>query len=196
MTIDHAPTYTAPASSDETQEPQYIAVAEEAVKAFFDNAAAIIGAAAKSPLGIVALMVLVLACLGIAFFRNASEKTRIAVYVLLVIGFAGFAAAVMVQSGASGATRTEAGPLIIRGVITDHLSRQVLSGVTVLVAATPFEATSDANGRFEGMLPNAPARTRLEITAHREGYFAWRLERIVEDPHGTMELDVQMERAP
>lgn len=51
---------------------------------------AIIEQAAKSPLGLFALMVIALSVLGFFFFRGASERTRIAMFVLLFFGVAAF----------------------------------------------------------------------------------------------------------
>lgn len=61
---------------------------------FFENAPKIIGEAAKSPLGLFALMILVLAVLGFFFFRGASERTRIAIFVLMFTGVTFFGIAI------------------------------------------------------------------------------------------------------
>lgn len=55
----------------------------------------IIKAAAQSPLGILALMVIAIAVLGYLFFGTASERTRIAMFILLLAGAAMFGAAAM-----------------------------------------------------------------------------------------------------
>lgn len=51
---------------------------------------AIIAEAAKSPLGIFALMIISLAILGFFFFKEATEKTRIGIFSLLFVGVAAF----------------------------------------------------------------------------------------------------------
>jgi hypothetical protein len=56
---------------------------------------AIIEQAAKSPLGLFALMVIALSILGFVFFRDAAERTRIAMFVLLFVGVASFGVAAM-----------------------------------------------------------------------------------------------------
>lgn len=56
---------------------------------------AIIEQAARSPLGLFALMVIALSILGFVFFRGAAERTRIAMFVLLFIGVASFGMAAM-----------------------------------------------------------------------------------------------------
>lgn len=60
---------------------------------------AIIAEAARSPLGLFALMIVSLAILGFYFFRQASERTRIAIFVMLFVGVAVFGVSI-VQTGA------------------------------------------------------------------------------------------------
>src|SRR5258708_10957046 len=55
-----------------------------------EYAPSIIGQAARSPLGIFALMILALSVLGFVFFRNSSERTRTAMFVLMFIAVASF----------------------------------------------------------------------------------------------------------
>jgi len=59
----------------------------------------IIAAAAKSPLGIFALMIISLAILGFFFFREASERTRIAIFVMLFVGVAVFGLSIVRTTG-------------------------------------------------------------------------------------------------
>jgi hypothetical protein len=64
---------------------------------------AIIEQAAKSPLGLFALMVIALSILGFVFFRGAAERTRIAMFVLLFVGVASFGVAAMRATPAADA---------------------------------------------------------------------------------------------
>lgn len=64
----------------------------------FENAPEIISAAAKSPLGLFALMILVLAVLGFFFFRQASERTRVTIFLLMFIGVVAFGIAIFSAS--------------------------------------------------------------------------------------------------
>ena len=57
------------------------------------NAPSIIEQAARSPLGILALMILALSALGFFLFRSASERTRAIVFALMFVGVASFGAA-------------------------------------------------------------------------------------------------------
>jgi hypothetical protein len=53
----------------------------------------IIGEAAKSPLGLFALMIITLSIVGFFFFRDSSEGTRTGMFVLMFIGVVSFGAA-------------------------------------------------------------------------------------------------------
>ena len=64
----------------------------------------IIGQAAKSPLGIFALMIIALSVLGFFFFRQSSEHTRIAMFVLMFVGVASFGAATLRSTSNSVST--------------------------------------------------------------------------------------------
>ena len=63
---------------------------------------AIIEQAAKSPLGLIALMVMALAGMAFVFFKTASERTRVGIFLLLLAGVAAFSAAAMRVSPAGG----------------------------------------------------------------------------------------------
>jgi hypothetical protein len=64
------------------------------------NLPEIIKQSATSTLGILALMIIGLAILALFFFRTASERTRIIIFVVLFIGVAAFGAAVVWQTKA------------------------------------------------------------------------------------------------
>jgi hypothetical protein len=71
---------------------------------------AIIEQAAKSALGLLALMVIALAGMAFVFFKSASEKTRIGIFVLLLAGVATFAVAALRVAG-PGEDGTAAAPM-------------------------------------------------------------------------------------
>jgi hypothetical protein len=64
------------------------------------SAPQLIAEAAKSRLGLAGLMVLLLAALGFVFFRRASEKVRVGIFLALLIGASSFVAAVIRQEDA------------------------------------------------------------------------------------------------
>lgn len=55
---------------------------------------AIIEAASKSPLGIFALMILVLATLGYVFFKDANPRIRVLIYLAMLAGVVGYGVAI------------------------------------------------------------------------------------------------------
>jgi hypothetical protein len=56
------------------------------MNSFFENVPKIIGVAAKSPLGLLALMIIALSVLAFFFFRSSSDKVRAGMFVLLFVG--------------------------------------------------------------------------------------------------------------
>lgn len=89
----------------------------------FRQTPAIIEQAAKSPLGLLALMVIVLAALGLVFFKDASEKTRILIFVLLLAGAATFGyAAFSVSEPATGQPSEQASTVDIDGTWAAHVN--------------------------------------------------------------------------
>ncbi len=80
----------------------FIPVIDKLIK----HAPQIIESAAKSPLGIFALMVLAVSVLGFTFFHDASEATRAGIFVLMLVGVGAFGFAA-VRSAPAGAARDE-----------------------------------------------------------------------------------------
>jgi hypothetical protein len=69
----------------------------------------------RSGLGIVALLILMLGALGLVFFRTASERARVAIFVLLFLGAAGLTIAVVREKGeARGAGESAATDITLR----------------------------------------------------------------------------------
>ncbi len=56
---------------------------------------AVIEQAAKSPLGLFALMIIAISLLGFYFFRDSTERTRIAMFVMMFIGVVSFGVAAL-----------------------------------------------------------------------------------------------------
>lgn len=63
-----------------------------------DHIPQIIGEAAKSTLGLFALMLCILGWIGIVYFRHASEQIRVSMFLLMFVGVAAFGFAVMRSS--------------------------------------------------------------------------------------------------
>ena len=64
---------------------------------FFEQAPKIIAEAAKSALGIVALIILALSVLGLAFFADSPDPVKVAIFLVLVLSFGLFGFAAMRQ---------------------------------------------------------------------------------------------------
>lgn len=64
----------------------------------FDKASAIIEQAAKSPLGIAALIILAVSFIAYMFFRKAGEKARIIIFLSILVGFVGLCVAILIIS--------------------------------------------------------------------------------------------------
>ena len=62
---------------------------------FAEHLPAIIAEAAKSRLGLFALMIISLSILGFYFFRQASERTRVGIFVMLFSGVAAFGVSIV-----------------------------------------------------------------------------------------------------
>lgn len=65
--------------------------------AFFENAPALLTAAAKNPLGILGLMVIALSVIAALWFHSSSAKVKISVFVFLMAGVTGYAFSVIQQ---------------------------------------------------------------------------------------------------
>jgi hypothetical protein len=85
---------------------------------------AIIGEAAKSPLGIFALMIISLAILGFFFFKEASEKTRIAIFSMLFVGVSVFGLSIVRTTSAAAADAGTETPAA--GPVEDALVKSIL----------------------------------------------------------------------
>ncbi len=97
---------------------------------------AIISEAAKSPLGIFALMIISLAILGFFFFKEATEKTRIAIFVMLFVGVAVFGLSIVrTTAAAEPASDASGGPAA--AAEEDALVKSVLGTWTADVTYYP-----------------------------------------------------------
>lgn len=115
----------------------------------FDNAAAIIREAARSPLGVLALLVISVALLSLAFFHDSSDLVKLIIFLTILVG-AGFFGAKMFQLAASAdpianqASETSisepAEPSHEPSPSTDRSTLQVFAGPAVALPPFPVEA--------------------------------------------------------
>ena len=66
-----------------------------------ENSATVIGAAAQSALGIIALVILALAIVAVIFFSKGGVKTRLSVFILLLLVFTAFGGVAMYREAAN-----------------------------------------------------------------------------------------------
>ena len=107
-----------------------------------ESAPNIIGQAAKSPLGIFALMILALSVLGFFFFRNSSERTRTAIFVLMLVGVASFGYATFRTASGNQSVRT-ANPQPAQGTIVNPGTSENSSFRPSLETPTSFSNDKD-----------------------------------------------------
>jgi hypothetical protein len=86
-----------------------------------------IEAAAKSPLGILALLILICAIVSLSFFKKASEKTKVVIFSFFAVGTIMFTSALFVQMpnalvAAPAATPPTTGPLPAPGLAGNNAS--------------------------------------------------------------------------
>ena len=99
---------------------------------FAEQLPAIVAEAAKSPLGLFALMIISLSILGFYFFRQASERTRVGIFVMLFSGVAAFGASIV---------RTTIGAEPGSEELTDEVSRISIDGSWTTSITCPWGVT-------------------------------------------------------
>jgi hypothetical protein len=135
--------------------------------------AAVIDAASKSPLGIVALMVLALTVLALIWFRESPLKVRLALYGGMLLGVALYVAAISrTASPATTATAATAPAppasvtVSYSGRVFDKKTLAAIHGAEVtldILGAPP--AFSDSNGQYVIAARRSSEPTRVRVTA-------------------------------
>jgi hypothetical protein len=135
----------------------------------------IIKAASSSPLGILALLVLVLGALAYAFFKNASMKIRVGIFSALLLGAALYTAAIL-RAALPGKSEDPRqleipAPLIsIDGVIADTNSGASIALATITTALSPSPAITDSNGIFHLEIKSSDAGDAIVLHVSKDGY--------------------------
>jgi hypothetical protein len=138
----------------------------EAVKTVPD----IIKAASSSLLGILALIILVLACLAYLFFKGASVKVRVWIFLTLFLGatlyaFAISKAAKPVESEHPGITFAS-----IDGVVADANGGKSIAQATITTALNASPAVTDSNGIFHLKIKTPDAGDFVVLHVSKDGY--------------------------
>ncbi|MBI1762989.1 MAG: hypothetical protein HYR56_16300 [Acidobacteria bacterium] len=88
------------------------------MEGFFKYADKIIQAASQSPLGIVALTILVIAVIGIIFFRKDGVRVRVSIFVLLLVGLGLLVWAVLGTERSSRKEESKASPIPVNSPLS------------------------------------------------------------------------------
>jgi len=132
---------------------------------------AIIAAAAKSTLGILALMVILLSALAFVFFRQASEKVRIAVFAGLLGGVVCFGfATTNVQPSKPVVSLKDARPQVIAGTVVDQTTNRAIGQAQITLSDGLESATSDDSGNFSLRLSHEAGPVKVRV--QKAGYLS------------------------
>jgi hypothetical protein len=133
----------------------------------------IIEAASKSPLGILALMVVALALLAYFYFKDAGQRTRVRIFMVLFLGVVLYATAIVRESGSGAQVTSSPGSergadsnassdseVHVRGQITDEQD-VALESVLVVSVEGLAPVFSDSNGIFDLVVSLTPGQTSV-----------------------------------
>jgi len=139
----------------------------------------IIAAAAKSPLGVLALIILVLAVLAVIFFKTANDNVRVSIFVLMFFGFGLFGWAMINANSAKSDTNILDHPsssvtrsLTLAGTVVDSQSNGSISGAEVTIVGHEDRGVSDSTGNFRfevhGLITDIATPVDMRVT--KDGY--------------------------
>jgi|ERR1700733_7011584 len=134
---------------------------------FFSVIPEAIKQASGSPLGILALLAIILGLLGWFFFQRGPIWAKFTVWILLFAGAVMFFAVSVATAASIGAK----GFLTVSGTVVDSTSNDALKLAQVSIVGTPENAVSDDNGYFSLEIARAGnAQIDLRLRVSKEGY--------------------------
>jgi hypothetical protein len=139
----------------------------EKLSEFFKALPDIIKNASQSPLGIIALLAIILGLLAWGFFREAPLRARLAIWLLILLGTTGFFVATVNASHSMSDSPTVSATtntLAVTGTTVDAISNDSIKQAQITLVGRPESAVSDDNGNF-----------RLELRTHGEAQADLRL---------------------
>jgi hypothetical protein len=149
---------------------------------------AIIREASKTPLGILALMLLIVGGIGYVFFKNDSTKARAAVFLICFLGVLGYAIAV---------TRTTAAIYRIAGQVVDSSTGNPIEAATVKLEWGPpiQQEDTDSEGYYNFVVrqESDAIPDRIILMVNKDEYQRYR--RTVSNPFLNMPQDLKMHKA-
>jgi hypothetical protein len=141
------------------------------------NAPQIIGEASKSPLGVLALLALIIGGLGYFFFRKEAWGIRIIIFLVIFFGAFSYGVAVMrIESVATHATRNPdpcvptQGFSVIAGTIVDAGSGDGIAGADITLVGRNERAVSQSSGNFVLVLPENAKPSDFILRISKLGY--------------------------
>lgn len=142
----------------------------ELIKALPD----IIKNASQSPLGIIALLAIILGLLAWGFFREAPLRARLAIWLVISFGTTGFFVATLNTSPGmshSPTVRPTANMLTVTGTTVDAISNDAIKQAQITLVGRHESSVSDDNGNFRLELrTRGEAQTDLELRVTKAGY--------------------------
>lgn len=136
----------------------------------------IIEAAAKSPLGIFALLVLILGFLAYVYFKNATVRVKATIFCALLLGVFLYGFSLSIEARRDTA-------ITIRGLVFDEKSSG-LENVQVDSAEQVAPELTDGSGIFVIQFHLSPEQTRTVLSFSKNGYAPRRLTVTPPVPNG------------
>jgi hypothetical protein len=135
----------------------------------------IIKTASASPLGILALLIVVLGILAYVYFKNAPIKVRVGIFIALLIGASLYAVAITNASQEKRPIDPIPQPTTnltteIGGMVADGANGNSLSLVTVTATLSPSPAVTDSNGVFHLKIKTPDPGEPVVLHVTKPGY--------------------------
>jgi hypothetical protein len=157
----------------------------------------IIKSASGSPLGILALLIIGLAGLAYVFFKDAKEKLRTGIFIMLFVGVVLYGWAIVghlpIAAGPPPKQNAVASPSpVIGGVIVDRVTNAAVKQAEITIVGSTDRAISDDDGNFTLTIGNRAYNDTSPVTVRivREGYNVRDWQVVPPSQH----LDIPLER--
>jgi hypothetical protein len=134
----------------------------------------IIKNASQSPLGIIALLAIILGILAWAFFRKESLRVRLAIWAIILLGAILFGVATVKASNRVSeleGKRTTTNNLMVTGTTVDAISNDAIGRAQITLVGRSESAVSDDNGNFTLEISgNGEPQISLRLRVSKDGY--------------------------
>lgn len=134
----------------------------------------IIKNASQSPLGIIALLAVILGILAWAFFRKESLGVRLSIWAIILLGAILFCVATVKASNHIGeleGKQPATDRLLVTGTTVDAVSNDAIARAQITLVGRSESAVSDDNGNFTiEILGNGEPQINLRLRVSKDGY--------------------------